>query len=87
MMKKKKLKKVNRNPSIELAKAEKVYNDILILEKGAMQNLHWSLQEVEDADYYLLMDILNVDEEASQNNEVYDDPMELMKKINTEGHT
>lgn len=52
-----------------------------------MQNLHWSLQEVEDADYYLLMDILNVDEEASQNNEVYDDPMELMKKINTEGHT
>lgn len=70
-----------------MLKAQNAYGEFLIFEKSAIQNLHWTLDQVEESDYFLLMEILGTDAEQVQQEEVYDDPMELFNKIVTEGHT
>lgn len=72
---------------MQLFKAQKAYDDFLVFEKQALINFHWTLDQVEDVDYYELIEILNVNDEEVQQEEVYDDPMELMNKINSQGHT
>lgn len=59
-------------------KMRKTYEDFLIFEKQAITNLNWTLDEVENQDYYLLMEILGMDEEEVANDEVIDDPRELL---------
>ncbi|WP_155728952.1 hypothetical protein [Ligilactobacillus aviarius] len=56
----------------------KTYEDFLIFEKQAITNLNWTLDEVEQQDYYLLMEILGMDDEQVANDEVIDDPRELL---------
>lgn len=70
-----------------MLKAQNAYDEFLIFEKSAIQNLHWTLDQVEESDYFLLMEILGTDAEQVQQEEVYDDPMVLFNKIATEGHT
>lgn len=59
-------------------KMRKTYEDFLIFEKQAITNLNWTLDEVENQDYYLLMEILGMDEEEVAQDEVIDDPRELL---------
>lgn len=59
-------------------KMKKTYEDFLIFEKQAITNLNWTLEEVEQQDYYLLMEILGMDDEQVANDEVIDDPRELL---------
>lgn len=59
-------------------KMRKTYEDFLIFEKQAITNLNWTLDEVEQQDYYLLMEILGMDDEEVANDEVIDDPRELL---------
>lgn len=59
-------------------KMRKTYEDFLIFEKQAITNLNWTLEEVEQQDYYLLMEILGMDDEQVANEEVIDDPRELL---------
>ncbi|OAP99158.1 hypothetical protein A3O16_02395 [Ligilactobacillus aviarius] len=59
-------------------KMRKTYEDFLIFEKQAITNLNWTLDEVEQQDYYLLMEILGMDDEQVANDEVIDDPRELL---------
>lgn len=47
--------------------------DLRIFEKDTMQNLHWSLDDIEEADYAELMEIMNTtDADKIQ------DPMAMM---------
>lgn len=47
--------------------------DLRMFEKDTMQNLHWSLDDIEEADYATLMEIMNTtDEDKIQ------DPMAMM---------
>ena len=59
-------------------KMKKTYEDFLIFEKQAITNLNWTLDQVENQDYYLLMEILGMDDEQVANDEVIDDPRELL---------
>lgn len=59
-------------------KMRKTYEDFLVFEKQAITNLNWTLDEVENQDYYLLMEILGMDEEEVTQDEVIDDPRELL---------
>lgn len=59
-------------------KMRKTYEDFLIFEKQAITNLNWTLDQVENQDYYLLMEILGMDDEQVANDEVIDDPRELL---------
>lgn len=59
-------------------KMRKTYEDFLVFEKQAITNLNWTLDEVENQDYYLLMEILGMDEEEVAQDEVIDDPRELL---------
>lgn len=59
-------------------KMKKTYEDFLIFEKQSITNLNWTLDEVENQDYYLLMEILGMDDEQVENDEVIDDPRELL---------
>ena len=59
-------------------KMRKTYEDFLIFEKQAITNLNWTLDEVEQQDYYLLMEILGMDDEEVANDEVIDDPREVL---------
>lgn len=59
-------------------KMKKTYEDFLIFEKQAITNLNWTLDEVEQQDYYLLMEILGMDDEQVANDEVIDDPRKLL---------
>lgn len=59
-------------------KMRKTYEDFLIFEKQAITNLNWTLDEVEQQDYYLLMEILGMDDEQVANDEVIDDPRKLL---------
>lgn len=59
-------------------KMRKTYEDFLIFEKQAITNLNWTLDEVEQQDYYLLMEILGMDDEQVANDKVIDDPRELL---------
>ncbi|MGX5377565.1 hypothetical protein ACWCL1_04875 [Ligilactobacillus sp. LYQ135] len=72
---------------MQYLKAKHSYDDFLVFEKSAIQNLGWTLEEIENQDYFLLMEILGTDSEEVQQEEVYDDPMELFNKITQEGHT
>lgn len=62
-------------------KMRKTYEDFLIFEKQAITNLNWTLDEVEQQDYYLLMEILGMDDEQVANDEVIDDPRELLNLV------
>ncbi|WP_146993395.1 hypothetical protein [Ligilactobacillus aviarius] len=57
---------------------KKTYEDFLIFEKQAITNLNWTLDQVENQDYYLLMEILGMDDEQVANDEVIDDPRKLL---------
>lgn len=59
-------------------KMRKTYEDFLVFEKQAITNLNWTLDEVENQDYYLLMEIIGMDEEEVAQDEVIDDPRELL---------
>ncbi|GAA0812085.1 hypothetical protein FC33_GL000426 [Ligilactobacillus aviarius subsp. aviarius DSM 20655] len=59
-------------------KMKKTYEDFLIFEKQAITNLNWTLDQVENQDYYLLMEILGMDDEQVANDEVIDDPRKLL---------
>ena len=59
-------------------KMRKTYEDFLIFEKQAITNLNWTLDQVENQDYYLLMEILCMDDEQVSTDEVIDDPRELL---------
>lgn len=59
-------------------KMKKTYEDFLIFEKQSITNLNWTLDQVENQDYYLLMEILGMDDEQVENDEVIDDPRELL---------
>ncbi|KRM52339.1 hypothetical protein FC64_GL000765 [Ligilactobacillus araffinosus DSM 20653] len=59
-------------------KMRKTYEDFLIFEKQAITNLNWTLDQVENQDYYLLMEILGMDDEQVANDEVIDDPRKLL---------
>ena len=37
--------------------------DLRMFEKDTMQNLHWSLDDIEEADYAELMEVMNASEE------------------------
>ncbi|WP_202987255.1 hypothetical protein [Ligilactobacillus araffinosus] len=50
----------------------------MIFEKQAITNLNWTLDQVENQDYYLLMEILGMDDEQVANDEVIDDPRKLL---------
>lgn len=39
-----------------------------MFEKDTMQNLHWSLDDIEEADYQTLMEVLNTSEEDKLQN-------------------
>ncbi|WP_166434754.1 hypothetical protein [Weissella paramesenteroides] len=39
-----------------------------MFEKDTMQNLHWSLDDIEEADYQTLMEVLNTSEENKLQN-------------------
>lgn len=66
------------SPHMLHMKMRKTYEDFLIFEKQAITNLNWTLEEVEQQDYYLLMEILGMDDEQVANDEVIDDPRELL---------
>lgn len=66
---------------------KKIYDDLLIFEKSAIQNLHYSLDEIENTDYYLLMEILGADSEEIKQETVYDNPLDLMNKLTVDGST
>ena len=59
-------------------KMRKTYEDFLIFEKQAITNLNWTLDQVENQDYYLLMEILGMDDEEVANDKVIDDPRKLL---------
>lgn len=59
-------------------KMKKTYEDFLIFEKQAITNLNWTLDQVENQDYYLLMEILGMDDEQVAQDEVIDDPRKLL---------
>lgn len=59
-------------------KMKKTYEDFLVFEKQSITNLNWTLEEVEQQDYYLLMEILGMDDGAVENDEVIDDPRALL---------
>lgn len=59
-------------------KMQKMYDDFLIFEKQSITNLNWTLDQVENQDYYLLMEILGVDDAQVANEEVIDDPRALL---------
>ena len=42
--------------------------DLRIFEKDTMQNLHWSLDEIEESDYAELMEIMNASENDKMQN-------------------
>lgn len=65
---------------MQLAKAQKTYNDFLVFEKQAIQGLHYSLDEIENTDYFLLMDILSADDALAQE-DVYDDPLAAIQDL------
>lgn len=68
------------NSAIQLARAQKTYNDFLLFERDAIQNLHYSLDEIENTDYFLLMEILGADD-SLHGVDVYDDPFQLAKDL------
>lgn len=57
---------------------KKTYEDFLVFEKQAITNLNWTLDELEQQDYYLLMEILGIDDTQVANDEVIDDPRKLL---------
>lgn len=59
-------------------KMQKMYDDFLIFEKQSITNLNWTLDQIENQDYYLLMEILGVDDAQVANEEVIDDPRALL---------
>lgn len=59
-------------------KCKKSYEDFLLFEKRSIINLNWTLDEIENQDYYLLMDILSLDDDNVANDEVIEDPRELL---------
>ena len=42
--------------------------DLRMFEKDTMQNLHWSLDDIEEADYAELMEVMNASEEDKMQN-------------------
>lgn len=42
--------------------------DLRMFEKYTMQNLHWSLDDIEEADYAELMEVMNASEEDKMQN-------------------
>lgn len=62
-------------------RVKKVYEDFMIFEKQAITNLNWTLDEVESQDYFLLMEILGQDDAQVANDEVIDDPMDLLNMM------
>lgn len=42
--------------------------DLRMFEKDNMQNLHWSLDDIEEADYAELMEVMNASEEDKMQN-------------------
>lgn len=50
--------------------------NLRLFEKDAMQQLHWSLSDVDDQDYEELMEVLSVNEKDRMV-----DPMELVKQF------
>lgn len=65
---------------MQLAKVQKTYNDFLVFEKQAIQGLHYSLGEIENTDYFLLMDILSADDALAQE-DVYEDPLAAIQDL------
>lgn len=47
--------------------------DLRMFEKDTMQNLHWSLDDIEEADYAELMEIMN-----TTDTDKIQDPMAMM---------
>ncbi|UNW39666.1 hypothetical protein [Weissella cibaria] len=54
--------------------------DLRMFEKDTMQNLHWSLDDVEEAEYEELMEIMNTTEEDKMQ-----DPMTIMQQYQSLG--
>lgn len=54
--------------------------DLRMFEKDTMQNLHWSLDDVEEAEYEELMEIMNTTEEDKMQ-----DPMKIMQQYQSLG--
>ncbi|MBJ7654031.1 MAG: hypothetical protein E7E62_01325 [Weissella confusa] len=54
--------------------------DLRMFEKDTMQNLHWSLDDVEEAEYEELMEIMNTTEEDKMQ-----DPMMIMQQYQSLG--
>lgn len=54
--------------------------DLRMFEKDTMQNLHWSLDDVEEAEYEELMEIMNTTEEDKMQ-----DPMMIMRQYQSLG--
>ena len=42
--------------------------DLRMFEKDTMQNLHWSLDDIEEADYAELMEVMNASENDKMQN-------------------
>ncbi len=42
--------------------------DLRMFEKDTMQNLHWSLDDIEEADYAELMEVMNASESDKMQN-------------------
>lgn len=53
--------------------------DLRMFEKDTMQNLHWSLDDIEEADYEELMEIMNASEDDKMQNP--DDMMNLYQSL------
>lgn len=62
-------------------RVKKIYEDFMVFEKQAITNLNWTLDEVESQDYFLLMEILGQDDAQAANDEVIDDPMDLLNMM------
>ena len=54
--------------------------DLRMFEKDTMQNLHWSLDDVEEAEYEELMEMMNTSEEDKMQ-----DPMTIMQQYQSLG--
>lgn len=54
--------------------------DLRMFEKDTMQNLHWSLDDVEEAEYEELMEIMNTTETDKMQ-----DPMTIMQQYQSLG--
>lgn len=54
--------------------------DLRMFEKDTMQNLHWSLDDVEEAEYEELMEIMNTTKEDKMQ-----DPMTIMQQYQSLG--